>query len=275
MIKTQENVFVLNTATLSYVFHADKTGLLMHDYFGKKVDLVNFDVKPFQVKASVQKGTTTIYNESVDKELSMDMVPLEFSFPHKGDYKSTPILLKNEKFGYVFDFKFNRFEIKEPQKLEGLPTPHDANEELVVVLLDEKAKVEVELHYLVFEDADVICRNTVIVNKGELDLTVLKALSYQLDLVNKGFELTTLSGGWASEMNQQIQDIVEGKYSIESRTGCSSCRFNPFFMLKEKTANLDHGDVYSFNLIYSGNHLEEIELSHYGILRAEAGINPF
>ena len=276
MVKKQENVFLLNTNDLSYVFHADDTGLLIHDYFGKKINLVNFETKPLSVKPSVAKGTSVIYDEAKNKELSMDNVPLEFSFPHKGDYKSTPVLLKNEKFGYVFDFKYDHAEVKEPQKLEGLPTPHNANEELVVTLKDEKANVELELHYLVFEEANVICRNVVIKNNAELELSVLKALSYQLDLVNREFELITLSGGWASEMNQQKQQlIVEGKYSVESRTGFSSAKFNPFFMLKEKSANLDSGDVYSFNLIYSGNHLEEIELAHYGLLRVEAGINPF
>ena len=85
MIKTQDNVFLLNTDKLSYVFHADKTGLLMHDYFGKKVDLVDFDTKPISVKASVLKGTTVIYDEKVNPELSMDSVMLEFSFPHKGE----------------------------------------------------------------------------------------------------------------------------------------------------------------------------------------------
>jgi alpha-galactosidase len=275
MIKTNESVFLLDTNTLSYVFHKDDTGLLIHDYFGNKVELVDFDVKPIQVKPSVQKGTSTIYDESKNKELSMDLVPLEFSFPHKGDYKSTPILLKNEKFGYVFDFKFKGHEIRKVQPLEGLPTPHDGDEELIIYLDDEKANVRLELHYYIFEKDDVIARSVVIVNNSELELTVQKALSYQLDLVNKDFELITLSGGWASEMNRQVQPIVEGKYSVESRTGFSSNRFNPFFMIKERSANLDNGDVYSFNLIYSGNHLAEIELSHYGLLRVEAGINPF
>ena len=96
MIKTKENVFVINTEKLSYVFHADETGLLFHDYFGKKIDLVDFDVKALSVKASVMKGTTTIYDVSKNDQLSMDMVPLEFSFPHKGDYRTTPILLKTE-----------------------------------------------------------------------------------------------------------------------------------------------------------------------------------
>ena len=275
MIKTNESVFCLETNSLSYIFHKDDIGLLFHDYFGNKIELKDFDVSPIKLKPSVQKGTSTIYDESKNKELSMDMVPLEFSFPHKGDYKSTPLLLKNEKFGYVFDFKYESYEIRDIKPLEGLPTPHDGDQELVIYLNDEKANVKVEVHYYIFEKEDVICRNIVIVNNAELDLFVLKALSYQLDLVNKDFELITLAGGWASEMNQQIQPIVEGKYSIESRTGFSSNRFNPFFMIKEKSANFDSGDVYSFNLIYSGNHLAEIELSHYGLLRVEAGINPF
>ena len=275
MIKTNEKVFCLETNSLSYIFHTDDIGLLFHDYFGNKIALKDFDVEPIKLKPSVQKGTSTIYDEAKNKELSMDLVPLEFSFPHKGDYKSTPILLKNEKFGYVFDFKFERHEIREVKPLEGLPTPHDGDQELVIYLNDEKANVKVELHYYIFEQDDIICRNVIVVNNGELDLFVQKALSYQLDLVNKDFELITLSGGWASEMNKQIQPIVEGKYSIESRTGFSSARFNPFFMIKEKSANLDNGDVYSFNLIYSGNHLAEVELSHYGLLRVEAGINPF
>ena len=275
MVKKEKDVFLINTNDLSYVFHIDKTGLVIHDYFGKKIDLMDFDIKPLSLKHDFAKGTSVIYDEKIDDQLSMDHVLLEFSFPHKGDFRSTPVLLKNEKFGYVFDFKYRDFEIREAKPLEGLPTPHDANEELVVFLEDKVAQVVVELHYLVFEEANVIARNIVIVNNGELPLTVLKALSYQLDLVNKEFELTTLSGGWVSEMNQQIQDIKEGKYSIESKTGFSSARFNPFFMIKEKRANLDSGDVYSFNLIYSGNHLAEIELTHYGLLRVEAGINPF
>ena len=185
MIKTNESVFCLETNSLSYIFHKDDIGLLFHDYFGNKIELKDFDVSPIQLKPSVQKGTSTIYDESKNKELSMDMVPLEFSFPHKGDYKSTPLLLKNEKFGYVFDFKYESYEIRDIKPLEGLPTPHDGDQELVIYLNDEKANVKVEVHYYIFEKEDVICRNIVIVNNAELDLFVLKALSYQLDLVNK------------------------------------------------------------------------------------------
>ena len=46
-------------------------------------------------------------------------------------------------------------------------------------------------------------------------------------------------------------------------------------MLKQKEANYHYGDVYAFNLIYSGNHYEMVELSSFNKLRVQLGINPY
>ena len=72
MIKTNESVFHLQTNTLSYIFHTDDLGLLFHDYFGNKVELVDFDVKPIRLKPNDQKGTSTNYDEVKDPDVSMD-----------------------------------------------------------------------------------------------------------------------------------------------------------------------------------------------------------
>ena len=109
MIYTNGKVFVLATDNLSYVFHVDETGLLLHDYFGNKIIFDNFDISAVQQKITCPKGTSTIYKEKVNPNLSMDYTALEFSFPHKGDYRSTPILLKNQQNGFVFDFNFDCF----------------------------------------------------------------------------------------------------------------------------------------------------------------------
>ena len=269
-------VFVLNTKDLSYVFHVDKTGLLLHDYFGKRIEIKDFNIEAIKQKVSCQKGTSTIYKEEINDQLSMDNTLLEFSFPHKGDYKNTPILLKSEKAGYTFDFSFDRYEIrKEPLDNKELPAPHDNDEELVIYLLDKANEVEVELHYVIFEESNVIARNMVINNKGNYSLHVLKALSMQLDLINREFELKNFVGGWASEMNEANQLLVSGIYIHESKTGFSSHKVNPLFLLKNKDASLENGDVYIFNLIYSGNHVSEVELTPYGYVRVESGINPF
>ena len=102
MVITNKNVFILNTKDLSYIFHVDETGLLLHDYFGKRIEINDFDIDAIKQKITVAKGTTVIYKEKVNPNLSMDMALLEFSFPHKGDYRATPILLKNEKNGYIY-----------------------------------------------------------------------------------------------------------------------------------------------------------------------------
>ena len=276
MIVNNDSVFVLNTKTLTYVFHVDKTGLLLHDYFGAHIDIKDFDISPIQQKLTCAKGTSTIYKEEVDKILSMDTTLLEFSFPHKGDYKRTPILLRNETSGYVFDFNYQGYEIrKAPLDNKELPAPHDHDEELVIKLFDKINKVEVELHYIVFEDVDVIARNVVINNKSELDVHVFKALSLQLDLVNQNYQLVNFVGGWASEMNEEVTELKVGVYSHESTTGFSSHKVNPLFLLKNKETTLESGDAFIFNLVYSGNHIQEAELTPYGYLRIQSGINPF
>ena len=276
MILTNDSVFILNTDHLSYIFHVDETGLLLHDYFGSHIDIDNFDISSIKQKLTCLKGTSTVYNEKVNPNLSMDTTLLEFSFPHKGDYKRTPVLLRNEKSGYVFDFKYHKYEIrKAPLEGKELPAPHDNDEELVIFLLDEINKVEIELHYVLFNKCDVIARNIVINNKSELEVHVLKALSFNLDLINNHYQLVNLTGGWASEMNEVVTDVNVGVYSHESVTGFSSHKVNPLFLLKNKETTLDSGDAYIFNLVYSGNHLQEVELTNYGYMRIEAGINPF
>ena len=42
---------------------------------------------------------------------------------------------------------------------------------------------------------------------------------------------------------------------MESRRGASSHHHNPFFALTEFGTSEDHGAVYGFNLVYSGNFL--------------------
>ena len=276
MVFTNDKVFILNTDNLSYVFHVDETGLVLHDYFGQLVNIDNFDIKALSQKITVMKGTTVVYKEEVDPSLSMDVTPLEFSFPHKGDYKETPILLKNEKNGYVFDFQYDSYTLNKEVKIESeLPTPHDADEELILHFVEPVSKVRVDVRYLVFSKSNVIARNMTIVNEGEAPLDVLKALSLQLDMFNNNYKVTHFTGGWATEMHEDDVLLVPGKVVHESLTGFSSHKTNPLFVIRNVNASLDYGEVMVFNLMYSGNHYNEVELNTYGVLRVTSGISPF
>ena len=66
----------------------------------------------------------------------------------------------------------------------------------------------------------------------------------------------------------------EARVVNESLTGASSNRHNPGFLLFEAGATEKAGQVYGFNLIYSGNHYASAQLSHQGLTRVMQGINP-
>ena len=273
MVKFVNNMFKLDTKSLSYVFHVNHLGLLVHDYFGEKIE--TDDPEPISLKMKCQHGTTTIYDEEKDTEFSMDQALLEFSFPHKGDYRESQILLKNDTYGYVFDFQYDSYEIREPKNLKTLPTPEGANEELVVNLKDAKANIMLELHYLVFEDTDVFARNIVIRNLNKDELHVQRAYSMTMDFLNKYYEVLSLGGAWISEAKQSKIKVIPGIFQVNSLTGTSSNKHNPFFIIKSGTADYDHGEVMAFNLLYSGNHSEIVQCSGHDKIRVLNGINPF
>ena len=69
--------------------------------------------------------------------------------------------------------------------------------------------------------------------------------------------------------------LRSGNQLIESRRGSSSHAQNPFIALASHDAIEEHGDVYGFNLVYSGNFLANVEVDMYNNSRAQIGINPF
>ncbi len=130
-----------------------------------------------------------------------------------------------------------------------------------------------ELHYTVYPACDVITRSAVLLNEGDT-VQVERLMSMQLDMPFGGAAVTSFHGAWGREMNRHTAALPVGKLVLESRTGCSSNRVNPFFMVHSPDANEASGSVYGFNLIYSGNHYAAAEVNAYGKTRIVSGIQP-
>ncbi len=145
---------------------------------------------------------------------------------------------------------------------------------LCISLQDAANSLKLELHYYVFEDCDVITRSARLENLGEEPVGIRRLMSLQLDLDRPGYVFTGFTGAWAREMQRTDTLLNAGRFSLESRSGASSHRANPFVMLHPRTTTEDSGEVYGFNLIYSGNHLETAEVSPFGKTRFLTGINP-
>ena len=107
----------------------------------------------------------------------------------------------------VFDFTFVEANIGEAKLMEGYPTPRGASEELVLALEDKALLAKAELHYVVYEEEDVIGRYVVIENGNDKSFDIEKAMSMQLVLEDKGFELVSHYSNWTGEFSVEKQPL--------------------------------------------------------------------
>lgn len=215
-----------------------------------------------------------------NRDFSLDTIPLEYPSYGNSDYREPAIQIQFENGSTVSDFRYVSHEIyRGKPKLEGLPATYvdqeDEAETLALQLVDELTKLRVELLYTVFEEHNVITRSAQIINEGYQPVKLLRALSASVDFRDADFELLHLSGSWANERNIVRRKLVQGTHSIESKRGASSHQHNPFLALLRPGTNEDHGEVYGFNLVYSGNFTAQVETDQFNAARVSIGINPF
>ena len=272
MITFENNYFKLDTRNSSYIFRVTDYGKLENVHYGAKIRKQSYNA--LLLKNSINLGACVDYNTSSSP--SLDNVLLEYSENGKGDYRHSPIELIMPDGTYVSDFVYNSHEISDkPYTSKSLPTAYGKAQCLTVTLTDKKyANIHLKLSYTVFEDCDVIVRNAILVNNGVRDIKINKIMSFSLDLPSSYFDIVTLSGSWNKEAHVHSTPVSECIFVNSSTVGASSNRHNPAFMLKAKGSDYSHGNVYGFNLIYSGNHYSAVEGSPFGTTRVMCGINP-
>lgn len=271
MIEFKEPYFLLSTKNTSMILSFKRGKKLTCEYYSSRI--VSIDEAPSLEKDFPFNQGTSIALDKENPSISEDYLKLELSTYGRGDYHDPSLILVGKE-GTSIDLRYDSFEIREPNYDLPTPVPHDAKEELVIVLKDEKMGVVVKSHYLVYEEKDVFGRYLEIVNENDGEVIIKKASSCLLSLPNKDYVLTNLYGGWAGELNREDIKLKHGIYSRGSNAGLSSCRYNPFMMIHEDRHSINEGDAYGFNLLYSGNHLEEAELDTFSMLRLQIGINP-
>ena len=272
MISYNNKIFKLDTRSTSYIFRIADCGKLENVHYGPRLRDQSFDA--LTLKNTIQLGSCVHYDTS--DHISLDNLLLEYSENGKGDFRHSPIELIMPDGTYVSDFVYHSHEISNrAYESSALPTAYGKAKTLTVILADKKYNnIRLKLSYTVFEETDVIVRNAVIVNNCSEPIRVKKLMSFSLDLPSSYYDIVTFNGTWIKEAHQQRTPVSEGIYVNSSTVGASSNRHNPAFMLVGKGADHNHGNVYGFNLIYSGNHYSAIEGSPFGTTRVMSGINP-
>ncbi|MBR2418463.1 MAG: alpha-galactosidase, partial [Clostridia bacterium] len=271
---SKNNVFHLTTDKTGYLFRVMKSGQLEALYYGRKIR--NTDSFEHLYDKHLGGFANSVAYSTDDKSLSLDHIALEFSAYGKGDYRQPAVQLMHEDGNFTTDFKYKSHGItKLKPALRGLPSSYGESETLTVVLEDKILGAEIHLLYTVYEECNVITRSTRIINTGKKSFRIKSVMSMQLDMPMDDYVMLTFDGAWTRERYKNEHILNSGITEIGSITGTSSNRHNPFFAVRHKECTQNKGDVYGFNLVYSGNHTARAEVSTHSILRIQNGINPF
>ena len=273
MINVKDGVFSLVTPHTSYIFTEGECGILEHLYYGRRME--DFDAGLMKNRQVVKICDATGYDKD-HRFLFPDNLMTEISTEGRGDYRLSGVRASYDGGHSVLDFAFDSYSIVEGiPSIEGLPTAlGDGYETLTVTLKEKLLPLTLRLFYSVSDTSDVIVRSTSIENRGKDDIFIESLASLQLDLPSPEWNLITLDGAWARERFIHDSPLREGIHISSSRNGASGAFHNPAIALRSPEATAFTGDVYGFNLIYSGNHQESVELSPYGRVRVLSGINP-
>lgn len=275
MIKADGKMFVLNTKRTTYAFRVLETGQLEHMYYGK---LINTSEPGVIVgNKGMAPGNTVTYDDA-HEDLTLEDVSLEVSAIGKGDFREPMMEVICADGSTTLDFVFASYEvIKGKPEFKALPSSYDETgkvETLNITCKDKNHGFKLVLSYSVFEDCDVITRSARFVNASNEPVKLTRMLSMLMDFDCSGLKITSFHGGWTREMNKSDIVLPAGKFVNSSFTGTSSNRCNPLFMISEPESTETAGDVWGFNLLYSGNHYSATEVSSFKKTRVVYGINP-
>lgn len=270
----KERIFKIDTAHVSYVMAVmDDDQFLEHVYFGRRVGdsdlryLLRYMENPFM--ASNNKGERGKVLQTMKHELPGELV---------GDHRDGEVTVRTAA-GHtaVQPYYVSHSIFKGKKRLEGLPATFGAEEKtmtLEITMEDPVLHVRFVLSYSIFEDTDAIMRSMRVINDSDSPVRLEKALSLSLDMDQQDYRLLTLDGMWVRERHMNYRDIGYGFQGVSSLRGETSHHEQAFLGLVSKTATQLTGEVYGFNLVYSGNFRAMVEKDAYDCLRVTMGINP-
>lgn len=274
-VNHSKDVFHLQTEHTSYIFRVMENGELGQIYYGSKIHVQEH----YQnlISREIHDATPALSEGMPD--FQPELIKQEYASLGKGDYRYPAFQIKQKNGSRITEFKYECYSIETDKKrLDDLPSTFDDNGDdaasLIIHLKDEITGINLDLNYAVFPHQDVIVRSATFINSTADDVYLDRAFSSQLDLPDSDYDLMQFSGSWARERHLQRNHLHSGIQSISSLRTASSHQQNPFMMLARPNTTEDTGAVYGFNLVYSGNFKDSVEVDQYGVSRVLLGINP-
>ncbi len=267
----QLKTFYIENKYYTYAFCISDYNFLNHLYFGKRIEKENL----FHTISLFDRGHGACVAETVSGKYSLNNYATECPTYGRSDFRESMVAITDSCGVRVGDWKYvGHYILKDKPEVDGLPTV-SGGETLCVETKDERTNVSIFLYYTVYEDLPVIVRRAEIANNGQENIIIDRAYSFNLDLPDKNFEVITLTGAHLRERNIERTEIRHGVFFVDSKRGESSAQANPFMAVVRKNADENIGEVYSFNLIYSGDFILKTQAEENDTLRVLGGINDY
>ena len=263
----QNKTFYLSGKECSYIFRINGEGYLEHLYYGKFLSEENLTY--------LFDGVVNEFSPSylAWKNMCLNVIPQEYAIYGRGDYRIPSILIKIQNGSRITDFHYKTHTIlNEKPAISNMPSLR-GGETLVITLEDTINTLELDLYYTIYEDLSVVARRSVLKNGGQNAVSVLKLSSFNIDINRADFDSVALQGCWTREREIERNRLARGIYEVSSTRGASSHQSNPFMAICDKNADEYTGEVYGFNLIYSGSHSIKAQVTELGFTRISGGIN--
>lgn len=276
VLDEDKRIFTLHTLHTTYQMKADQYHVLLHTYYGPRID-------DGDLSRLIQCGNRSFSpnpNEAGrSRDYSLDIMPQEYSTCGVGDFRLPSIEMELPNGSHTADLRYEGFRLEKGKyALEGLPAFYSEKEEaetLVIFLKDAAAQIAVELYYGIFESFDLITRAVRVVNQGIETVRLCQCASLCLDFFRSDLDMITFNGHHLMERCLDRGALRPGIQSVGSVRGTSSHQHNPFVILCDRDADEDFGVCYGAMLLYSGNFEAAVECSQYENSRLIMGIHPY
>ena len=267
--------FHLYNQQLSYILQILPNGEMGNLYFGKKIR----HKEDFSYLLEGRMRSLTVYPVEGNSVFSPECSRMEYPCTGTGDFREPAFELRQENGSRITHFQYCSHRIyKGKENLPGLPALYVEQDceadSLEITLMDEVLQAECILRYSIFNEASAITRSVSFRNLGQERIVLERVMSASVDLADMEYEMIQLSGAWARERHVITRGVNPGIQGAGSRRGISSAEQNPFLALKRPKTDETRGEAYGFSLIYSGNHMEQVEADTFGMTRVQIGIHP-
>lgn len=273
---SKNKTFKLDTAASSYIIKIYDENYILNLYYGAKIpDTYVPDREMLSPNASFSAANPIIGEHG----FSPDTAPLEYGTLGAGDMRIAALAVRNKNGDSVTDIRYTGHKIyagKPP--IPGQPSTYVENDgdadTLELYAEDKVTGLKITLIYTVFSALGVMTRRVRAENAGTDPLTLERIYSICLNLPSMNYDLITLYGRHTKERNIERRGLAHGVQGAESRRGVSGHCQNPFAALAAKNADEEQGEVYGFNLVYSGNFSALCECDFNCTARLLMGIDP-